>query len=53
MKKFIREELGVDEDREQFCFPDYKAEDLEAVIETQKRITDARRSAVISGHTVF
>lgn len=43
VKKFIREELGVDEDREQFCFADYKAEDLEGVIETQKKIVDAQK----------
>ena len=29
VKQFIREELGVDEDREQFCYDTYRAEDLE------------------------
>ena len=42
-KKNIREELGVDEVREQFCDSDYRAEDLEGVIETQKRIVDAQK----------
>ena len=42
-QKIIREELGVDEDRERFCYADYRAEDLEAVIETQKRIVDAQK----------
>ena len=49
VKKFIREELGVDEGREQFCYPDYRAEDLEAVIETQKKIVDARPSSRARG----
>ena len=43
LKKSIREELGVDDDREQFCFADYTAEDLEEVIDTQKKIVDAQK----------
>ena len=43
VKKMIREELGVDEDKEKFCFPDYVPDELAEVIQTQKKIVDAQK----------
>jgi hypothetical protein len=53
VKKMIREELGVDEDKEKFCFPDYIPEELAEVISTQKKSWTRRRSAETSDYTVF
>jgi hypothetical protein len=43
VKKMIREELGVDEDKEKFCFPDYIPDEQAEVISTQKKIVDAQK----------
>ena len=43
VKQYTREELGVNEDKERFCFPNYKAEELVDVIETQKEIVNAQK----------
>ena len=43
VKKMIYQELGVDEDKEKVWFDSYKPEELEAVIDTQKKIVDAQK----------
>ena len=43
VKKMIYQELGVDEHKETVCFDSYKPEELEAVIDTQKKIVDAQK----------
>ena len=50
VNKFIREELGVDEDKEQFCYDAYVPEELADVIKTQKHrrsAREARREALV------
>ena len=40
VKKYIKEEMKVDTDKEQVLFEDFHSEDLMKVIETQHRITE-------------
>ena len=42
VKEFIREQLGVG-DKEKFCFDSYRPEELDAVINTQKKIFAAQK----------
>jgi hypothetical protein len=43
VKKFTREELGVNEDKEKLCYDSYVTDELADVIKTQKRIVDAQK----------
>jgi GTPase SAR1 family protein len=38
VKKYIKEEMKVDNEKEQVFFENYNAEDLENVIDTQKKV---------------
>ena len=40
VKKYIKEEMKVDNEKEPYLFEEFKAEDLEQVIETQHKITE-------------
>ena len=53
VKDMIYKELGVDEQKEKVCFDSYKSEELEAVIDTQKRIVDAQKKRGTRSSTAF
>ena len=43
VKEMIREKLGVDDEKEKYCYDRYKPEELEAVIDVQRKIIDAQK----------
>jgi len=43
VKKFIRGAQGVDEGKEKVCFDSYRPEEMEEVVDTQKKIVDAQK----------
>ena len=47
VKKYIRDELQVDDEKEQICFDNYNPSDLENVIERQKKIINYMKSKKI------
>ena len=46
VKKYIREELGVDTEKEKCWFDEFKPQDLEKIIETQHKITEWSKKTV-------